>query len=60
VVKLNKFGLNRRSTPVLHNQAVEAKHHAGMAFNLAGLVNVGDMSVKCVHSGIRRPQQRLR
>jgi hypothetical protein len=49
MVKLNDFGVNRSATPVGHNQTVEAKNHACMAFDSAGHINRGDVTV---HSSI--------
>ncbi len=45
MVKLDNFGVNPRASAVGHYQAVEAKHHAGAAFDLAGHVDLRDVSV---------------
>ena len=45
MIQLNDFGMNRRTAPVGHNQAVELQDHAGVAVNSAGHVNVDDVAV---------------
>src|SRR5271166_879339 len=45
MVKLNNLGVNPRALTVGHYQAVEPKHHAGAAFDLAGHINLRDVSV---------------
>jgi hypothetical protein len=49
MIKLHNFGVNRRTTPVGHNQSVEPQHHAGMALDSAGHVNLRDATV---YSGV--------
>jgi hypothetical protein len=45
MVKLKNFGMDRSTPPIRHDQAVEAKHHTGMAFDLAGRINLRDVPV---------------
>jgi hypothetical protein len=45
MVKLNDFRMNRSATPVWHNQAAEAEHHAGTALTLPDISNPGDVTV---------------
>jgi hypothetical protein len=49
MIKLNYFGMNRSATAIGHYEPVKAKHHSGMAFDLAGHVNLRDVTVdSCV------------
>jgi hypothetical protein len=45
MVKLNNFGMNPRATAIGHNEAVEAEHHAGTAFDLSGHIDLRDVPV---------------
>ena len=49
MIKLNDFSVNPGATPIRHHETVEPRHHACMALDSAGHVDLSDVTV---HSGV--------